>query len=245
VTIFTFATAGDVAGAAAARVAGALRRKTALVLGLASGRTPLPTYAELARLHAAGGPDWSRAATFNLDEFVGVVPGGPGSFRRFMQEHFFSAVNVDPSRIEFPNGAASDLARECDRYERAIEDAGGVDLQILGIGANGHIGFNEPDAGLHSRTHVAQLHESTRRDNADLFGGDVAAVPRAALSMGMGTILKAAVIVLIATGERKAPGVERMVNGPVTTQFPASFLQLHPRTEVYLDAAAASRLTRA
>ena len=238
-----FATPADVARAVAARVADTLRSTPGLVLGLASGRTPLPTYAELARVHALGQLDFSRASTFNLDEFFGLAPDHPGSFRRFMEEHFFAGVNLEPSRIEFLNGCAPDPGTECDRYERAIAARGGIGLQILGIGANGHIGFNEPGDVLQSRTHVVRLHDATRRDNAPLFAGDLAAVPREALSMGMGTILKAAAIVLIATGERKAVCVERMVNGPVTTRLPASFLQLHARVALYLDGAAAARLT--
>jgi glucosamine-6-phosphate deaminase len=244
VEISTFATPDDVARAVATRIAGALRRTPNLKLGLATGRTPLPTYAELRRRHAAEGLDFAEAITFNLDEFIGVAPDQAGSFRRFMQEHFFDAVNLDPSHIEFLNGISPDPIAECDRYERAIADRGGLDLQILGIGANGHIGFNEPGPGLIARTHVVRLHDTTRRDNAALFGGDVDAVPREALSMGVGTILKAAEIVLIATGERKASCVERMVRGPVTTRLPASLLQLHARAELYLDAAAASGLTR-
>ena len=240
--IRTFATADDVARAAAARIAGALTRVPGLVLGLASGWTPLPTYAALARLHVAGRLDFSAAATFNLDEFVGVGTDHPGSFRRFMQEHFFDAVNLAGSRIGFLDGTAPDPLAECDRYERAIAARGGLDFQILGIGANGHIGFNEPGDALQSRTHVVRLHDTTRHDNAPLFGGDVDRVPREALSMGMGTILKARAILLIATGERKAACVERMINGPVTTQLPASFLQLHAQAELYLDAPAASAL---
>jgi glucosamine-6-phosphate deaminase len=243
VEIRTFATADDVAHAAAARIADALRRTPALVLGLASGRTPLATYAELARLHATERLDFSRATTFNLDEFIGVASDHPGSFRRFMHEHFFAAVNLDAAGIGFLDGTAPDPVVECERYERAIAERGGLDLQILGIGANGHIGFNEPGDALESRTHVVRLHDTTRRDNAGLFGGDPGAVPGEALSMGMGTILKAKAIILLATGERKAACVERMVNGPVTTRLPASFLQLHARADLYLDAAAASRLT--
>jgi glucosamine-6-phosphate deaminase len=242
VTIEVFDTAGDVARAVAARVADALAARPSLVLGLPTGRTPIATYAELRRLHGAGRADFSRASTFNLDEFAGVAGSHPGSFRTFMNTHLFDSVNVAPSRIHFLNGTATDLDAECARFEAEIANAGGLDLQILGIGGNGHIGFNEPGEELVAATHRVTLADSTRRDNAALFGGNPAQVPREALSMGMGTILKAATILLIATGERKAQCIERTVRGPVTTRLPASFLQLHPRAEFYLDRAAASRL---
>jgi glucosamine-6-phosphate deaminase len=242
VTIEVFDTADDVARAVGARVADALAARPSLVLGLPTGRTPIATYAELRRLHGAGRADFSRASTFNLDEFAGVAASHPGSFRTFMNTHLFDSVNVAPSRIHFLNGTAPDLDAECTRFEAEIADAGGLDLQILGIGGNGHIGFNEPGEELVAATHRVTLADSTRRDNAALFGGNPAQVPREALSMGMGTILKAATILLIATGERKAQCIERTVRGPVTTRLPASFLQLHPRAEFYLDRAAASRL---
>jgi len=242
VTIEVFDTADDVARAVAARVADALAARPSLVLGLPTGRTPIATYAELRRLHGAGRADFSRASTFNLDEFAGVAASHPGSFRTFMNTHLFESVNVAPDRIHFLNGTAPDLDAECARFEAEIGDAGGLDLQILGIGGNGHIGFNEPGEELVAATHRVTLADSTRRDNAALFGGNPAQVPREALSMGMGTILKAATILLIATGERKAQCIERTVRGPVTTRLPASFLQLHPRAEFYLDRAAASRL---
>lgn len=241
-TIEVFDTADDAARAVAARVADALKARPSLVLGLPTGRTPIATYAELRRLHGAGRADFSRASTFNLDEFAGVAASHPGSFRTFMNTHLFDSVNVAPSRIHFLNGTAPDLDEECARFEAEIADAGGLDLQILGIGGNGHIGFNEPGDELVAATHRVTLADSTRRDNAALFGGNPAQVPREALSMGMGTILKAATILLIATGERKAQCIERTVRGPVTTRLPASFLQLHPRAEFYLDRAAASRL---
>ena len=231
-----------VACAVAERVADALAARPSLVLGLPTGRTPIAAYAELRRFHEAGRADFSRASTFNLDEFAGLAASHPNSFRTFMERHLFGAVNLAAERIHFLNGAADDLDAECDRYETAIAAAGGLDLQILGIGSNGHIGFNEPGDELAARTHRVTLADSTRRDNAPFFGGDPAQVPREALSMGMGTILKAHEILLIATGERKARCVERAVGGPVTTRLPASFLQLHPRVELCLDRAAASRL---
>jgi glucosamine-6-phosphate deaminase len=242
VRVRIFDTPETVASAVAERVSDVLAARPSLVLGLPTGRTPIAAYAELRRLHAAGGADFARASTFNLDEFAGIPASHAGSFRTFMDRHLFSAVNLSPARIHFLNGAADDLDAECARYEAAIEAAGGLDLQMLGIGANGHIGFNEPGDELAARTHRVRLADTTRRDNAPLFGGDPANVPREALSMGVGTILKAAEIVLIATGERKAQCVERAVGGPVTTRLPASFLQLHPRVELYLDRAAASRL---
>ena len=231
-----------VARALARRIASAVTATPDIVLGLPTGRTPVPLYAELRRLHAAGQADFSRAATFNLDEFAGVAAAHPGSFRHYMETHLFQAVNLAPERIHFLNGTAGDFDVECRRYEHAIEAAGGIDLLLLGIGANGHIGFNEPGDVLTADTHRVTLADTTRRDNAALFDGDHARVPREALSMGMGTILKASTLVLMAMGERKASCIERTVNGPVTTRLPASFLQLHRRAELYLDRAAASRL---
>ena len=228
------------AAALARRVARALVEKPSLVLGLPTGRTPVAAYGELRRLHAAGEADFAPATTFNLDEFAGIPPSHPGSFRMFMERHLFQGVNLRPAQIQFLNGAAPDLDAECARYEAAIDAAGGIDLLLAGIGANGHIGFNEPGDELASRTHRVTLLESTVRANAALFEGDLARVPREALSMGMGTILKAGTLALLATGETKARCIERTVHGPVTTHLPASFLQLHRNVELYLDRAAAS-----
>jgi glucosamine-6-phosphate deaminase len=234
-----------VASALADRVASMLRARPAAILGLASGRTPVDGYAEMQRLHASGQMDWSRASTFNLDEFAGIDSGHPGSFRTFMEDHLFAGVNLRPERIRFLDGAAADLDAECDRYEAAIEAAGGIDLQILGIGSNGHIGFNEPGDDLPVRTHRVRLMDSTRRDNAALFGHDPSQVPREALSMGIGTILHARRIVLVATGERKADCIRQSVNGRVTTRVPASLLQVHPDVELLLDEGAATLIRRA
>ena len=236
---------GQVAAALARRVADALRQGPDVVLGLPTGRTPVAMYAELRRLHEEDEADFSRAVTFNLDEFAGVTPSHPGSFRQYMEKHLFQAVNLAPERIHFLDGSAPDLDAECKRYEEQIAAAGGLDLQILGIGANGHIGFNEPGDELVSRTHRVSLAETTRRDNAALFGGDISRVPREALSMGMGTILKADTLILVAMGERKARCIERTINGPLTPHLPASFLQLHRRAELYLDREAASLIQRA
>ena len=227
----------------ARRIADALAHKPALVLGLPTGRSPIATYERLCGLYAAGQIDFARAVTFNLDEFAGIAPSHPGSFRTFMERHLFGCIKLPAAQIHFLHGAAADLDAECERYEAEIAAAGGIDLQLLGIGRNGHIGFNEPADALTARTHRVRLAESTRRDNAALFGGDAAEVPREALSMGMGTILKADALLLIATGERKAHCVERALRGPISTHLPASFLQLHRRVELYLDRAAAAQLT--
>ncbi len=231
-----------VARALGERIASAVRQRPNIVLGLPTGRTPIATYAELRRLHLEQGLSFARASTFNLDEFVGLHGRHPGSFRFFMQRHLFDTVDLAPERIHFLDGMAADLDVECERYERDIAALGGIDLQVLGIGSNGHIGFNEPAEELVANTHHVELHEGTRRDNAAQFGGDPARVPREALSMGMGTILRAGALILVATGERKARCIERTVRGPVTTRLPASFLQMHRAVEVYLDRPAASLL---
>jgi len=241
-TVKVFATADAAAGALARDIAAAIGRSPALTLGLPTGRTPIPLYRELARLHAEGRVDFSHATTFNLDEFAGLEAADPRSYYAFMQRHLFDHVNLQRRRIHFLNGAAADLAAECARYERAIARAGGIDLQILGIGTNGHIGFNEPATGLQSNTHLARLKPETRRSNANLFDGRVSAVPREALSMGVGTILRARAVILMANGSRKADAVKATVEGPVTTRMPASLLQLHRHVELILDEAAASKL---
>ena len=240
--ISIFPDADEVARRLASRVAAALREKPSLVLGLPTGRTPLLLYEELVRLAASGDAEFAQATTFNLDEFIGIPASHPGSYRSFMQRHLFDHVNIDSSRVNFLDGSAPDAVAEASRYEAAIGSAGGIDLLILGIGTNGHIGFNEPARGLAARTHRVTLKPETRRSNALLFGGDPDAVPAEALSMGMGTILDARSVVLLATGERKASCVEQVVNGPITTELPASFLQLHPDVEIMLDAAAAKNL---
>jgi glucosamine-6-phosphate deaminase len=226
----------------AGQIAAALSAQPDIVLGLPTGRTPIRLYHELGTLHAGGQADFSRATTFNLDEFLGIPPHHPGSYRTFMEQHLFSRVNLAPENINVLNGVAPDPDAECLRYERAIEDAGGIDLQLLGIGTNGHIGFNEPARELVGPTHRVTLTASTRRSNAALFGGDPSDVPAEALSMGMATILKARRIVLIATGKSKARCVDLMVNGPITTKLPASFLQLHRDVELMLDQEAAKQL---
>jgi glucosamine-6-phosphate deaminase len=238
--VTVFSSDVEIARALAQQVAAALSHNPRLVLGLPTGRTPIRFYHELAKLAEQGRADFSQATTFNLDEFVGLPSDHPGSYRCYMREHFFDRVNLAANRIHFLNGAAGDVEQECERYERAITDAGGIDLQILGIGVNGHIGFNEPASSLPVRTHRVTLTTETRRSNAALFGGNPASVPAEALSMGMATILQARSIVLLATGKTKAPTIARLIHGPITTELPASFLHLHPDVDVLLDPAAAS-----
>jgi glucosamine-6-phosphate deaminase len=238
VTIQPFDSEHALAAALATRVLDAIATTPALVLGLPTGRTPLAFYRELRERNA----DWSGVRTFNLDEFVGLDAAHPGSYRAFMQKELFDHVNIIPANIGMLNGRAPDLKAECRRYEAAIAAVGGIDLQILGIGANGHIGFNEPADGLCAHTHIADLEQKSRQANAQLFGGDWTAVPEHALSMGMATILGARHVVLIATGAKKADAVLGMIEGLITPQLPASFLQVHHHVTVMLDRAASLRL---
>jgi glucosamine-6-phosphate deaminase len=230
------------AEALAVSIAAAIHLRPDLVVGLPTGRTPIALYAELARITREDGLDWSRVRTFNLDEFVGLDERAPGSYRRFMEDQLFRHVNIPRENVGFLNGRATSVEAECERYERAIAAAGGIDIMVLGIGANGHIGFNEPCDVLPARTHRVVLAERTRAANALWFGGDLGAVPLAALSMGMATILNAREVVLMATGEAKADAVRDLIAGGITTQLPASFLQVHSRVTVMLDDEAAAAL---
>lgn len=233
-----------VAKAVARRMADLVTRNKRVVFGLPTGRTPIGLYRELVSLHAHG-VDFSEVTTFNLDEFLGIPASHPGSYRSFMEEHVFKHVNIKPENRHFLDGSAADPEAECIRYEQEIADAGGIDLQVLGIGTNGHIGFNEPAPTLVARAHRVQLKPETRRSNAALFGGDPANVPPEALSVGMATILHSRAIVLLATGRSKAGCIERVVNGPLTTELPASFLQLHDDVDIMLDGPAAEKLQAA
>ncbi|GIW91202.1 MAG: glucosamine-6-phosphate deaminase [Pirellulaceae bacterium] len=228
---------------AAQLIAHLVRQKPDCVLGLATGGTPLGVYRELARMHREEGLDFSRVTTFNLDEYVGLDPTHPQSYRFFMQQHLFDHINIDPSRINIPDGRALDFERFCRSYEERIREAGGIDLQLLGLGRDGHIAFNEPGSSLGSRTRLKMLTPETIRDNARFFGSEEL-VPRLAVTMGVGTILEARRCLLLAFGEAKADAVQRTVEGPVTAQVTASALQLHRDVVVVLDEAAASRLER-
>ena len=237
-----FRTADEAAHAAASAVAAQLARKRASVLGLPTGRTSLEVYEELARLHEAGEADFSLAHTFNVDEFVGLASNDERSYCAFMQQHLFSRINLPGSQVHFLDGATGNHAQECARFERDIATLGGLDLLLLGLGGNAHVGFNEPGRSLQPRTHLARLALETRRANAELFGGLLSTVPREALTMGMGTMLEARAIVLIATGPSKARAVASMFTGRISTGQPASLLQLHSNVEVILDLAAAEKL---
>ena len=226
--------------AVAGFLARTLRRTPNVVLGLPTGRTMVPVYRALVALHHNGLADFSRATTFNLDEFSGLSSRHDGSFRAYMRRHLFDHVNLDPRASHFPCGGAADGRR----YERAIEAAGGLDLCLCGIGRNGHIGFNEPARTLVADTHRVSLHPATRRANAYLFGGSSRRVPKFAMSMGVGTILRARALILLALGESKAAIVDAAIRGPVTTRVPASLLQTHPNVVIVLDRDAAARVSR-
>lgn len=232
----------DLADLAAQRVADLLLDRPRAVLGLPTGRTPIPMYDQLATRAAAGEVDFSQVTSFNLDEFVGIGVDHPGSYRSYMKTHLFDRVGMPAERGHVLDGLAADPDAECARFEAAIDAAGGIDLMILGLGANGHIGFNEPDATLHARTHRVALLEPSRKANAEFFDGDPSKVPAEAMTMGMGTILKSRTILLLVTGAGKASTVAAMINGPVTTHLPASFLQLHGNVELICDSEAAAQI---
>ncbi len=228
---------------AARHVARLVRDKPAAVLGLATGSTPLAMYEELVRMHREQGLNFSAVTTFNLDEYVGLPPEHPASYHAFMWEHFFSRVNVPRERIHIPDGMAGHVPAFCKKYEEEIRAAGGIDLQILGIGSDGHIGFNEPSSSLASRTRIKTLTAQTRQDNAHFFGKPED-VPLHVITMGVGTIMDARQILLLAFGERKAQAIASAVEGPITAMNPASILQMHPVTKCIIDESAAARLSR-
>ncbi len=213
------------------------------VLGLATGRTPLPFYGELIRLHRDGALSFAKVITFNLDEYLGLAGDHPESYRTFMRRELFDQVDIPEENIHIPDGTvdAADLQAHCLAYEEAIRTAGGIDFQLLGIGRTGHIGFNEPGSPRDSRTRKVELDPITRQDAASSFGG-IDQVPEHAISMGCGTILEARRIALLAWGAAKAEIVREALTGPLTDQISASFLQEHPAASFYLDAEAAAEL---
>ncbi|MFL5402162.1 MAG: glucosamine-6-phosphate deaminase, partial [Gemmatimonadales bacterium] len=233
----------------AERMAGLIRRRAAsgqpTVLGLATGSTPIGVYRELIRLHRDEALSFARVVTFNLDEYYPMDPRSIHSYHRFMWENFFSQIDIPPAQVHIPRGdvARNDVEPECRRYEEAIRSAGGIDLQLLGIGRTGHIGFNEPGSGAESRTRLVTLDLVTRKDTAaDFFGEDN--VPREAITMGVATIFEAREILILATGEHKSDIVRRAVEGEVDHEVAATFLQRHPNTTFYVDRSGAAALTR-
>ena len=230
----------DASRIAAHLIADVIRQKPKAVLGLATGSTPMLLYKQLIAMKL----DWRKVTTFNLDEYVGLAPDHPQSFHSVMWMNLFRHVNIAKKNVHVPDGLAKDIPKFCAQYEKAIKAAGGIDVQVLGIGTDGHIGFNEPTSSLASRTRIKTLTQRTRRDNARFFGSE-AQVPRHVVTMGIGTILDARQIALLAFGETKARAVADAVEGPVAAITPASALQLHPVVKVCLDEPAAGRLQRA
>jgi glucosamine-6-phosphate deaminase len=230
--------AGALVGSA---VASLIARAPTSVLGLATGTTPLPVYHDLARRHAAGELSLARARAFLLDEYIGLPPDHPQRYRAFIARELEAHVDFAPGAVQGPDVSAPDLLAECARYEATIADAGGVDLQLLGIGRDGHIGFNEPGSSLGSRTRIKTLTEQTRRDNARFFASPEE-VPRHVVTQGVGTILGARRLVMMAFGDVKAHPVAAAVEGPITAMVPASALQLHPHATVIVDEPAAGAL---
>lgn len=223
-------------------IADRLRIQPDLVLGCATGRTMEGIYERLIRIHRDEELDFAAVTTFNLDEYVGISPDDPNSYHAYMRERLFDHVNIDPANTHLPDGLADDLAREAHWYESRIDAAGGIDLQLLGLGRTGHIGFNEPLSALMSRTRDKALTPETRRQNAGAFGGDPDRVPPRALTMGVGTILDAHEILMVVTGERKAGILAKALEGPITSMISATALQLHPNCKVVVDEAAAVEL---
>jgi len=232
----------EAAAALVARViAHDLRANPHLVLGLATGGTMERVYRHIVRLHQQEHLDFSLCSTFNLDEYVGLFPSDPNSYRHYMNHHLFQHVNIDLRNTHLPNGMANDLEGECRQYEALIARFNGIDLQLLGIGKAGHIGFNEPLSALRSRTRVKALTPTTIKQNAPMFGGEEH-MPRRAITMGVGTIIEARRCMLLATGDSKAEVVAQAVEGPITSMVTASALQLHARCTVVVDEEAAGQL---
>ncbi len=235
--IFKAETAEEVGRLAADQFQEVVCAKPACVLGLATGSTPVPLYRELIDRERAGLIDFSRVRSVNLDEYKGLAPDHPQSYRRFMQENLFDHISIRPENTYVPDGLTTDVAAMCGAYERTIEDLGGVDLQLLGLGHDGHIGFNEPCDHFPSWTHEVTLTESTRLANARFFASE-AEVPAAAYTMGIGTVMAARSVLMIVTGADKADILRKAFFGPVTPWVPASILQFHPDVTLICDRAA-------
>jgi glucosamine-6-phosphate deaminase len=234
--------AEDAARVAADGITALYSQRPDAVLGVATGSSPVGVYDELGRRVAAGELSLSRASAFMLDEYVGLDRDHTERYRNVIERDFVAKVDIPSEAVSGPDGGADDLSAACAAYEKAIADAGGIDLQILGIGTDGHVAFNEPGSSLASRTRIKTLTSQTRADNARFFGDDPDAVPPHCLTQGMGTILEARHLLLVATGRHKAEAVHQLVEGPVSAMWPATALQLHPHVTVILDPPASSRL---
>ncbi len=234
--------AAEAGRVAADAVADVINARADPVIGLATGSSPLSVYDQLAQRVSAGLISFAHVRAFTLDEYVGLPDDHPERYRNVITRDFVAKVDIDPGNVRGPDGKAEDLTAACAAYEKAIADAGGVDIQILGTGTDGHIAFNEPGSSLASRTRIKTLTSQTRSDNARFFGGDPDAVPTHCLTQGIGTIMEARHLLLLAAGRRKADAVHQLVEGPVSAMWPASILQMHPHVTVIVDTAAASRL---
>jgi glucosamine-6-phosphate deaminase len=231
----------DLSKAAARAVARLLNSKPNAVLGLPTGSTPVGVYKELARMHTNEGLDFSRVTTFNMDEYVGLRKDHPQSYHYFMHENLFKHINIPPQNIYIPSGTTDNSAAFCAWYEQRIKECGGIDMQLAGVGSDGHIAFNEPSSSLGSRTRIKTLARSTIQDNARFFE-KAEDVPIYGITMGVGTILEARKILFLANGANKADAVAKAIEGPVTSMITASALQLHPDVTAYLDSEAAGKL---
>ena len=211
------------------------------VLGLATGDTPLGMYKELIKKYKENEVDFSKVKTFNLDEYYGLERDNIQSYYFYMINNFFEFINIDSNNINIPNGTSNDIEEDCLNYERKIKEAGGIDIQVLGIGVNGHIGFNEPNVNFEAQTHLVNLNENTIKSNARFFNS-IDEVPKKAISMGIKTILQSKKIILLASGESKAEAVYNTVNGKISPEIPSSILQLHQNVTIILDESAAKLL---
>ena len=227
---------------AASQIADLIKKKPDCVLGLATGDTPLGVYKELIRMHNEEDLDFSRVKTFNLDEYVGLPREHRQSYFFFMCENLFNHINIDLRLVHIPNGMAEDIEAECLNYEELIREAGGIDLQILGIGSNGHITFNEPFSSLGSRTRIKTLTDKTRQDNARFFKL-MDEVPKYAITMGVGTIMDSKSIILLANGKNKAKAIAKTIEGPITAMVPATMVQMHRNAIILIDKDASSDLS--
>ncbi|MDD6729203.1 MAG: glucosamine-6-phosphate deaminase [Eubacteriales bacterium] len=227
--------------AAGSLIASQVIAKPQSVLGLATGSTPLKTYAQMIKLYSDGAVDYSKVTTFNLDEYCKLDVNDVNSYHRFMHDNLFNSINIPEENINFLDGNAEDMEQECISYEEKIKNAGGIDIQLLGIGSNGHIAFNEPADCFERISHVVALKESTIKDNSRFFKS-IDEVPTHAVTMGIGSIMQAKRILIIATGENKAKAVKQMINENVTPQCPASVLQFHADVTLMIDKGAASLL---